>query len=67
MLLEIVDIDAEAFFQIQTRGFDNVEEYLDGGDLFALSEVPNVFSRNVAKEGNVLLGSLRPQKRDKRF
>ena len=67
MLLEIVDIDTEAFFQIQTCSFDNVEEYLDGGDLFALSEVPYVFSRNVAKEGNVLLGSLRPQKRDKRF
>ena len=67
MLLEIVDIDTEAFFQVQPCGFDNVEEYLDGGDLFALSEMPYVFSGNVAKEGNVLLGSLRPQKRDKRF
>ena len=66
-LLEKVNIKAKAFFQVQSRGFDDVEEYLDGGNLFAFSEMSYVFSRNITKKGNVLLGSLRPQKRNKCF
>ena len=60
LFLEVVDVEAEAFFQVHSGGFDNVEKYPYSGDFFAFSEVSYVFSGNVAKKGYVLLGIKSP-------
>jgi hypothetical protein len=56
LFLEIVDIDSETFFQIQTRGFDNVEEYLDGGNLFAFFRDVLTYSLEISLKKAMFFG-----------
>ena len=55
-------LDSKRRITLRAASYDyyHVEEYPDGGDFLALSEVPYVFSGNIAKKGNVFLGITRP-------